>query len=446
LPEKSSILSKFTAPVSRWNPVSRRTALLCAVVLTGAYAIVVGMRLGNSFTISDSGWYQVLAVGDPPHMVVQPFASRQLGPAVVRLFSWLLHWPVRKTFVVQGVISLAVTLVTIFTLALRTTMPRWMLLALAAVPFWPQLYLGLALPDLWYAGLLSVFLLLLWRKHFLTAALMMFPLMVSRESTSLTLVCFLIVGWRELRWRGRLLAVGSTLAGTLLVQRLTIHSPGNREHLPELIYILSKAPWNFVRNFLGVEPWTNIFPLCKVPEWQHSVHVGPLHAVGICKLSILLPMLTVNAALSTFGLLPLLAIFLWWRTRHVKGRSLLERFSLLYGAVCLAIAPLIGVWMPHLFGYGWPFSLVALPKLFDDIRTLMPDALNSKRAAAAAGFLALHLAASGFGLLAATTGHGACLIVLYLAGYLLLRRWFGPSIPVGDKRLHSNPEQAPARA
>lgn len=441
-----STLSTLAAPVNRWNPTQRRIVLLCAVLITGALAIVVGMKLGKSFRISDVGWYLRLSFGDPGHKVAQPFASRQLGPAVVRLFAWMLHLPQQKVFVAQGVISLALTLAVVYGLALRTTAPRWMLLAMATVPFWPQLYMGLALPDLWYAALLSVFLLLLWRKHFLWASLMMFPLMVSRESTSLTLACFLIAGWRDLRWRGRLLAFGSALAGTVLVQRLTAQSPGNREHLPESIYMLTKAPWNFVRNFLGLEPWSDVLPLCPVPTWQHSLHVGPVHAIGICKFSANLPATSVWAALSTFGLLPLLTVFFWWRTRKVKNRGLLLRFSLLYGAACLVMAPLLGVWMSRLFGYGWPFCLVALPMLFDDVRTRDAAVLKSKRSVAVLGLLALHLAACQIAFEAAAVEWSVLLVGLYIAGYALLRWWFGPPVPDAGKRLHSNPQQAAAGA
>ncbi len=441
-----SLLSTVTAPVSRWSPTERRIALLCALLLTGAYAIVVGRKLGNSFRIADVAWYMRLALGDPGHKVAQPFASRQLGPAIVRLSAWALHWPLQKAFVVQGVFSLAIALAVVFLLALRTVMPRWMLAAVAVVPFWPQLYMGLVLPDLWYAGLLAVFLLLLWRKHFLAACLMMFPLMVSRESTSLTLVCFLIAGWRDLRWRDRLVALGSALAGTMLVHHLTKLDPGNREHLPEAVYMLSKAPWNFVRNVLGIEPWSNIFSLCKVPLWQHSLHLGPVQVIGVCKFSTDLPQTTVWAGLSTFGLLPLLTTFLWWRTRTFRQRSLLQRFCLGYGAACLLIAPLLGVWMPHLFGYSWPYSLVALPMLFENVQTLYPGVLGSRRAVAGVGLLVLHLAACGFAFRYPIPSTILALVGLYLAGYGLLRWWFGSAVADGGNRLHSNPQQAAAGA
>ena len=439
MPQASSSLSTFLAPLSRWNKPARRGAVVLAIVVTAAYAIVGARYFGSIFSMSDVGWYLRMAAGDS-HSVMQPFASRQLGPAVVRVLARLLHWPVQSAFLLQGVVSLIVVLATVYALIVRSAAPRWVLVAVALVPFWPQLFVGLVLPDLWYAAMVSIFLLLLWRKHFLIAACMMFPLMVSRESTSLLLVCLLIAGWRPLRWPGRLLALGTALAGTLLVQHLTAHNPGNFERLPESVYILSKVPWNFLRNILGIVPWSNVNTfMCPVPIWQHSLHLGSIHAVGVCGFSISQPAAVLDAALTTFGLLPLLGAFLWWRTRSHKGRSVFLRFCLLYGGISLLLAPMLGAWASRLFGYGWPFCLIAVPLLFNDLGELYGEALASKRAVAGLGFLGLHLVACRLDFENLDLPMIAFILGLYLAGFGLLRWWLGPPVRDVGNRFQSNP-------
>ena len=117
----------------------------------------------------------------------QPFASRPLAPLLAQALAAAARAPVETGFVVLGWISLLFALLVVFGLVVRTAAPRWILLAMAAVPFWPQLLHGLALPDLPYTALLCVFLLFLEADRPSGAALLLFPLMVARESTMLTL-------------------------------------------------------------------------------------------------------------------------------------------------------------------------------------------------------------------------------------------------------------------
>jgi hypothetical protein len=420
----------IAAPLSRWAPTSRRVAMIVAIAITAAFAVLSSPRFGQIFTQSDIGWYLRLASGQT-HDVMQPFASRQLGPAVVRLLAWILHWPIERTYLLQGILSFAVVLATIYTFLLQSSAPRWMLAAIAFIPFWPQLWAGLVLPDLWYAALLCLFLLLLARNHLLAAACMLFPLMLSRESTSLTLVCFLLAAWKPLRWPGRLLALAATAAGQFVVGRLTAHNPGNMEHLPQSIYMLAKVPWNLLRNVLGINPWSNSFQRCTVPVWTHPFHYGDITSIGICGFSVEQPLTCLAAATTTFGLLPLLAAFLWQRTRRTAAtspqpRSVLLRFCLIYGAISFLLAPLLGVWAWRLFGYAWPLALVAVPLLFNQLDPLQTAALTGKRALAGLGFLALHLAASACNMLSIDFWVAYAGAALYLAGFVLLRLWFGP--------------------
>ena len=248
---------------------------------------------------------------------------------------------------------------------------------------------------------------------------MMFPLMVSRESTSLVLVCFLIACWGALRWSDRVVAVISAVAGAAVVSRLAKDAQTNVEHLPQSVYMLAKVPWNFLHNILGVVPWSNVYPkLCTVPAWSMTLHAGPVRAVGVCGFSGHSWELIAQAMLTSFGLLPLLVAYLWWRRDRLAKRSLLLRFALLYGTVSLVLAPLLGIWMVHLIGYAWPLFLVALPLLFDE----QPE---GRRAGAGLAFFCLHLAACWVSYRwmwwPQITVEGG----LWAAGFLAVRWWRG---------------------
>jgi hypothetical protein len=422
----------------------RWAIVLVAVAITGSYAVAAGSHTGSPFHAADADWYMLLAHGDSRH-VMQPFASRQLGPALVKLLAWMLHWPIENAFLLEGAVSLAVTLMVVYALMLRTAAPRWLLAAVMMMPIWPQLWLSLALPDLWYAALLSIFLLLLARQQLLAAACMMFPLMISRESTSLTLLCFLIAVWRPLRWRGRLTALASVMAGGALVSHLTAQSPGNHEQLPQVFYLLLKAPWNFMRNVGGVYLWSNMYTdICPVPVVQHSFHMGPVKSVGMCGFTLLQPLITLTAGLTTFGLLVMMVAFLWWRTRHFRSRSPLLNFCLLYGGVSFVCAPLFGTAVYRLFGYSWPLYAIALPLLFDDLRRseMYRAMLEPQKVRYGLGLLALHGMICAVTFIPLSLFVAGAVVTLNIAGFFLLRAWFGPPVSGSGETASENPQAA----
>ena len=434
-----SFLMAANTPMCQWTAAERRWATGVAVLLGTVYAVAFGAVMGDFFRQSDLIWYAAMASG---HMrgVMQPFALRQLGPLVVRGLGAAFHLSLQQAFVVEGTLALLVSLLTVCALAVRTSAPRWLLLAIVAMPFWPELFFGLALPDLWYAGVLSVFLLLLHRERLLPAACMMFPLMLSRESTSLTLVCFLLSAWKRLRWREGLLAVAATAAGSRLAAYLAAGSVGNNEHLPQFFYLAAKVPWNILQNLFGIRTWTNVNTACGAPVWQHTLHLGVVQAVGYCSVSYAAPLLVAQALLTTFGLLPLLAGMLWWRSRRVPSTNLqandvLLRFCLLYGAVCFVLAPLIGVWFYRLFGYAWPLFAVAIPLLFGRLPKLTP---RGRRSAAGVAFCVLHVACCAVEFRQQLLPVVALEAGLWLAGFFVLRVFFE-----GSQRASGSPKAAP---
>jgi hypothetical protein len=394
------------------------------------------------FVAGDARFYLGIATGDYRE-VMQPFASRQLGALVVAALVRVLHCTVEQGFLLEGAASLVVMLVAIYRLVAVTTAPRWLLFAIAVVPFWGFLLEDLVLPDLWYSALLALVLLMLAGEHMLAAAMMMFPLMLSRESTSLTLVCFLIAAWGWLRWRDRVVAVVSALAGSVVVSHLAARAQPNLEQLPESVYMLAKVPWNFMNNILGLVPWSNVnSEFCAVPTWTMQVHLGRVHAVGVCGFSPIGWVKISEAVLSDFGLLPLLVGFLWWRYRKLSTGSVLLRFTLLYGSASLLLAPVLGTWFTRLIGYAWPIFFVALPLLFDRVRE---KSAKTSRDLAALGFFGVHMLVSCLAYPWFWLAQVSADLVLWTLGFFLLRHWLveeDPFFDCSDLKEHQKIESA----
>ncbi len=391
---------------------SRVTAAWWAAGL--ALAIGVGLRLGSVFAQADAGVYLDIAYGQP---VMAPFAWRQLGPLLARVTAVLLQVPVESAFLIEGTLALAIFLGVVLALLRRSGAPRWMFPAVAGLFFWSQQFNGLALPDLTYAALLAVFLLLLSRERYLLAGVMLLPLEVARESTLLALICLLIVGYKRLRRQEIVAAVAATLAGAGMVRLLTRHALPNREHLPAIFYMAAKLPENLLKNVFGAVLWANLYPVCAAPTHRIALHLGPLHEIGLCAFAPGYPRQTAFLALASFGLFPLLL----WRVRKrigLQSASVLLRFCVLYGATSFLLAPVLGRQVGRLFGYGWPLFLVALPLLMAGAGLTFA----SRRAAGA--FVALQLAVSwsAWWLIEWKANWDVEIVaVLYAAGWLVLR-------------------------
>ena len=273
----------------------------------GGLAIMAGLAMGHIFDQPDSGYYLLLSGGRP---VMAPFAWRQLGPLLVRWemlagMKWTAAW------YAEGVAALAVFVAGVAWLLVRSGAPRWLLAATLGMGFWAFEFNALVLPDLLFGALLCVFLLLLASGRRMVAAGMLFPLMLTRESAWLVLVCLLAAAWGRLHRSEVAVGVAAAVAGMLLVRHLVGAAPPNQEGIGPGLYLLAKAPWNLLRNVFGVVGWADAAPACAVPVWRIDLHLEVVRAVGVCGFSAVGPVRTLGAALASFGLLPLL----WIRVR-----------------------------------------------------------------------------------------------------------------------------------
>lgn len=380
--------SLLTSPAFSPSPASIKPLFswFLFVICSATLAVLAGISLGQVFTQPDVDWYVKIAQGNTAS-VLQPFAFRQLAPLVCRAIAALFHISIESAFLAEGILALLATLSLTCFLLLRAGATPLFLAAIGGLAFWAQLFNGLALPDLWFAALLSIFLVLLSQERLLLAALMLFPLYLSRESTVLVLVCFLIAGWRRMRVLEYVVALVSSFAGMRMIKFFTSGGLSNREHLDPNLYMAGKIPWNFAKNILGLPLWNDLNQAnCAAPRWQMNLHLGGIHTIGVCSFQPELPAWTLRLGLSCFGLLPLLLFYVWRRRRSLRIDNFLLRFCILYGAISFALAPMLGSAVARLFAYAWPLFIVAVPILVIRHLTLPPRA--------ALALLSLHLAVS----------------------------------------------------
>ena len=401
------------------------------VVVTGPLTV---RRLPWFFYLSDVDSYLKLARGD--HNVMQPFASRQLTPLLVRALTALSGMPVETAFIALGSVTYVVFAATVLALVVRDETPRWVALMILGMAFWGFSLEALALPDLLFSALTGIFLLLLRRRWDVAAALMLFPLTLSREATMLTLFCLLLAGWGRMRASRLVLAVAALALGTSTVKHLAAGALGNAQNMPPSLYLIGKLPWNAARNVFGLDLFTNLAPCAGSPLWQHAFSLHALTVIGICQVDPSGPLMELRALTACFGILPVLLPFAWKRRRtRFAEMDVLLRFCLLYGVISFVLAPGLGTAVDRLVRYAWPGFLVGVPLLLTPNRTGLRGDDAAKPIAAAAErphnwlrpqtialLLMLHLAASWAEFVAYTPRTLYVSIPAMLAAWWLLRR------------------------
>ena len=408
---------RLSAPLNTLSARSRVFVVAAFTSLTLGWCTWRNSRFHDAWTLPDVKFYFLMARGRYD-LVPAPFSARPLAPVLARVLASVLHGSVEKGFALLATVCLVFTMATVFWLSTRTSAPRWCLVLLATISFWPQLLGDAGLPDPLYTGLLAALLLALQAEAFNDAAALMIPLMMTRESPWLTLLCLGGIGWRRLRWPDVLLALASAAAGALLVHHLSAGSLPNPEHLPGTLYLAGKLVSNTARS-VGIAPWSNGSPeICTVPTCQHTLHLGPVRSVGVCEFAAEDPLEVLSAVLTVFGVLPALAVVLLWARRRISLSSLtlVTRFSLFYGGISFLIAPSLGTWYTRLFGYGWPLFLVALPQLLGALPNLSNAGHSPHRASTTwSSLVVLHLGIFTLGQQPIPRGVIALIAVLELA-------------------------------
>jgi hypothetical protein len=327
--------------------------------------------------------------------------TRELGCSVDTAFRWIAFL----------VLPLAVGVVALLFLKLRINS-----LLLVPVLFGYPLarsFQLICLPDLFYTLLLGVFILLLAYRRFILAALMLVVLFCARESTvvlGLVTAAVVAVAHRSASPRQAPLDGASldgaatepvrkgpggagivaifllaTAAGMLLNHHVAAKAAGNIHQINPLVYLLAKAPYNFLQNIVGVRLWSNTYIMIKgdhpliqwaLPPWMRQ-HSGAITHVGINDFSLSFPADYVIAVLCSFGVL-LTALIKelrdkvaaaggnitgrWRRYRAVvrgvavvlRPEPVAVRVAAVYGMISLLIVPILGSAVLRYVFYAWP--------------------------------------------------------------------------------------------
>ena len=366
------------------NPILKRTESPLGIILLAVLATVLILVISwNSLsTLSWEGTYYYALAQKGPQQIEKPYAGRFLHPLLARLISDITNLNLHKSFFLLGLMSLLILTIAVTCLLNRLTHFPLLILPLLLSPASSQFFSSFYHHDLFYAALLALLFLTLWReKSWVPSFVILLALFLTRESTLLLSLCIIAVAWLKSKRRIIIPVAAATLLGLALTSYITRSSPANVHQMNNLVYLVLKIPFNFFQNVFGVKIWLNTFvqvepPLFTValPKW---LHLGSISAVGLCPWLPIFPLTTLFLFLTSFGVLPLLLRDNLSKYRRRIFTEMPPWLLLLvtYGLISFLITPLLGSSLSRYIGYGWPAFWLAVPALLAKYYRLPKDAI-----------------------------------------------------------------------
>ncbi len=360
--------------------------------------LVVIFALGDfPSTGEDSSSYLIL-MQNKWALVHQPFSSRFLHAELVWLLTRFVHISIRSAVVLVAVASLSLFVLGMDRIFARLRVPSLLLVPVLVCIGFMETFRLVYMPDLFYSLLLVGLFLLLMDGRLLMSVLMVFVLFCARESTlvlGVVLVILSIQWCRKTSTRFDARAAGrvqwgwpvafcvATTAGFLFNRYITSKSASNMHEMNGTMYLVGKVPFNFMKNVLGIAPWTDTLVATEgdqpLHQWPvpHGLHLGAIHRIGIAEVSARYPLRWLVNLLSMFGVL-LTVVFRqavlnivavgrgltggWRRLRAivqgairvVLNEPFYSQVAVAYGIISLLIAPFLGTAVHRYIYYAWP--------------------------------------------------------------------------------------------
>ena len=216
--------------------------------LTGIHAVIPYILVCAGFVLlltlytvphydPDSVWYIQMAQGNH-NEVTKPFTNRILHPAVVRILAASFSIDTYQSFWLTGAAALFTLVITV-TIILHLSTPYPIIaIPLLFTPFLLNLYGNYYVQDIFHAALLGLFFLLFLSERYWVAFMVLFLLILTRESTVMLSACIILAGLYKPHRKFAIGAAVVTVSGILLVSYLGRMGRTNIHDLNNILYLL----------------------------------------------------------------------------------------------------------------------------------------------------------------------------------------------------------------
>ena len=346
-------------------------AVLLSMILALA-TIVATLRSLPTRGFDAVNFYIPMAEGQT---FLKPFGSRILFPATVRALHLITQISLDNGFLAMGA-------ATVFGLLFFTssTLRRYGVSTVVIVitlfsPLLLNLFQNYYLTELFYAGLTALFIYMLARGWRWLSLPVLFLMVFTRQEALVLGAVTVGIAWLRHERRFAIGALASVGVADFILGRLV--PQGNIHGISDAVYGVAKIAKGIFNNFFGMETWTDTYTgFCSHPAFTFGLpggmHLGGIHAFGLCPFDPLTPVTTLLNFVTLFGIAPMLVAALIW-----KGRRPLLAKQPTWLLIALAYGVIVFLtelnWraegsFPRQVAYAWPAFWFAAPLLVTQAR------------------------------------------------------------------------------
>ena len=338
--------------------------------IVSLFIIFIILLLGWEFIYInhiDNHYYVEMSKGE---FVMKPFSARILYPYAVRSFQNSSGCSLDQAFFFANSFALILFIFSVTWLLSKITSSAWLALPILVTPYVIRSFVHVYLPDFFYAALVGVFFMLIYRNYWGSSLLLLILIYFTRENALFLCVALFLAGLFTSRpkWAGA--AIIAMVAGITVTSLAGRGGPPHPYQMNHLLYLALKLPKNVLYNVFGTLIWTNVYadvghPVItfSLPSW---LSFGTLHTIGICPPQPLVCLNTLMLLLTTFGVAPTLLVFLLKRTpkQLLSGMPLWLMVAMIYGISSFIFSVAVSYDVMRLLGYAYPAFWLAVPALF----------------------------------------------------------------------------------
>jgi hypothetical protein len=316
---------------------------------------------------ADNGYYIKVSQWEP---VRRPFSSRLLYPNMARLIMDITGLSIPQSFIVCNTFALLLFLFLSTHLIKTITSFAPLAIPLLCNPLILCYFQTAYLPDLFFAGLVSLYFVLILHSYFKVSLLILLFLCATREAALILIISMMFVCIYQSKWKLVLsLAIVMVLGIAInsFSARFGLPTPANMN--PLLFYFI-RIPNNLFYNITGIPIWSNIYAdfchpviIINIPTW---LPFGNLHSIGFCPINITTPFRNLSFYLTIFGVLPSLLFYILFKNykKILESAPQYIMVALVYGIISFTSAILLSMEIMRYAGHAWPIFWIALIYLF----------------------------------------------------------------------------------